>query len=451
MASGPPRQILLAEDDEAARVMLQRYLSTRGYLVTAVADGQAALDALESEQVFDLVLLDVMMPRRNGLEVLQLARERGHQVPIIMATAAASPEDIVKALGLGADDYVTKPYSFPVLVARIEARMRLRAPPPNPEPPRPPPLPAARTAPEPEKNEEGSGLFGRLKRFSARLRRPAPEQLAPGSKVAERYLIESEVGSGAFGQVFRARHLDLDQQVALKVLTKIDGPGALDQFRREAQSACRVRHPNAVRVFDFGLLPSGSAFLVMELLEGPTLDTVLKVKGRLELEEALTATRAVLSALGAAHKQGLVHRDVKPANVVLHEDDGRQVPKLVDFGLAADDGDWGNEDGAVAGSPAYVSPERIRGEKYDGRADVYSCGVMLYKLLTGVTPIEGDTRDLDHIAVWHLTIAPLPPSTKNPQLSPAVDKVVLQLLAKNPAERPDAGEAESLLDTLLWS
>ncbi len=113
--------------------------------------------------------------------------------------------------------------------------------------------------------------------------------------------------------------------MALKVLTANSEEGMVDAFRREAQSACRVRHPNAVRVFDFGLIPGGSAFLVMEMLEGPTLDRILADQGPMRLHAAAPIMRAVLSALGAVHKQGLVHRDVKPANVILHtEDEGRE-------------------------------------------------------------------------------------------------------------------------------
>jgi len=426
--------VLIAEDDEAARVLLARYLEKHGYKVTQVSDGKQALQTLSEPNDFDLVILDVMMPHHTGFEVLEKVRAAGSTVPIVMATAATNPEDVVKALQLGADDYVNKPYSFQELQARMEARMRAR-----PSAPAPPPPPARR---EPT----GAGFLERLKR---RFKHAPPPEPAPGSRVAERYVIETVLGRGAFGTVFRARHLDLAQPVALKILRAAKDASAVAAFRREAQIACRVRHPNAVQVYDFGLLPPDGAFLVMELLEGPTLFEVQKTRPLIGLEDALGHTRAVLSALAAAHKQGLIHRDVKPANVVLHQDQAGRVPKLVDFGLARDEDEWDDDEG-LAGSPAYLSPERIRGEEYDGRADVYSCGIMLYKLLTGSLPIDGDPTDIDKVVKWHLEVSPLKPSTMNPHLSPAVDQVVLKLVAKNPVERPQADEAASLVENLLW-
>jgi serine/threonine protein kinase len=349
-----------------------------------------------------------------------------------------------------------------VLLARIEARLRALGP---RRPPTQPPLPpkeeseaeatASRAPTEEElhKDAVAAGLFGRFLAPLGRLKKKLPEPIAlgPTSKIAGRYVIQAPLGKGQFGKVYRARHLDLDEPVALKVLTATGSPRAIEIFRSEAQSACRAKHPNAVRVLDFGLLPPESAFLVMELLEGPSLQTVLDLKGRFELEQALTATRAVLSALAMAHKQGLVHRDVKPSNVVLHEEDSRQVPKLIDFGLARGEELWGDAEGGVAGSPAYLAPERIRGLAYDGRADVYACGVMLWKLLTGELPMAELVNDVDALARWHLDATPPKPSTKVPTLSPAVDAFVLKLLTKDPAKRPPADEAGSLAETALWS
>jgi len=172
MSDRPQRKVLLAEDDDAARVMLGKYLEKHRYKVTQVSDGKQALAALTQPNDFDLVILDVMMPGLTGFDVLEKVRASGSTVPIVMATAAASNADVVKALKLGADDYVTKPYSFDVLEARMEARMRTR--PSAPPPPAPPPPPQRREA-------AGAGFLDRLKR---RFKAAPPPDFAPGARVA---------------------------------------------------------------------------------------------------------------------------------------------------------------------------------------------------------------------------------------------------------------------------
>jgi CheY-like chemotaxis protein len=455
-AAGQRRRILVAEDDDAARVLITKYLESKGHTVTAVPDGQAVMDALAGDEEFELLILDVMMPKLSGFDVLERARKQGFTLPIIMATAAANPADVVRALSLGADDYVTKPYSFPVLLARIELRMRPR--PAVPQPPPPPPLPQEESfhlAPDDVEMIEdagagssGEGLLARLKSIAGKLRnRSAPkvEELKEGTVLAGRYQVGRRIGLGGFGAVYRARHIDLAQDVALKVLHSGASSDSVEAFRREAQNCCRVRHPNAVRVFDFGLLPQGSAFLAMELLEGPTLEYVLAKVGKLPLERAVPIVRSVLGALGAVHKQGLVHRDVKPGNVLLHSEDERQVPRLLDFGIAADVDDPGDRGNVVAGSASYISPERWKGMPYDGRADIYACGVMLFRMLTGALPFDLASEDYEKVALWHVHQAPPAPSSKVGGLPRQVDELMAKLLAKDPAARPNAAEADSLL------
>jgi serine/threonine protein kinase len=349
-----------------------------------------------------------------------------------MATAASSPTDIVAALDGGADDYVTKPFNFPVLIARLEARMRMK------------PAPAPKTEPRPP----APTLVGR---FKALLSKPAAQPalaLRAGDLLGDRYSVEGPLGSGAFGTVYRARHVDLDQSVAVKVLTRTGPHGTIEALRDEAQRACRVRHPNAVRVLDFGLLPPRSAFLVMELLEGPTLEVALKRAGQMTEQAATTIIRDVLGALAAMHKLALVHRDVKPANVLLHRERDLEIAKLLDFGTARAEDDRDDESEGMLGSLAYMSPERLRGDDYDGKADVYSCGITLYKLLTGALPMDVDLKDLDAIARWHVDVPAPPPSAMRDELSAEIDDLVLKLLVKDPAARPDAEGAQRLISAL---
>ncbi len=433
-----PRRILVAEDDDDSRTLIKRYLEGKGYAVLAVANGGDALAALTRE-VVDLAVLDHMMPGKTGLEVLAAARGAGNAVPVIMATAVASPDQIVHALDLGADDYVTKPFSPSVLAARIALRLRLRAiavPPASADvdtvTSELPPVELETPAPRPP---DDAG--------------PQVGPLIASTRIAGRYAIAGVINEGGFGTVYRARHLDLEADVAIKVVRGRLQRTAVAQFRREAQLACRVRHPNAVRVLDFGVLPDGAPFLVMDLLEGPTLEGVLQRTPSLPVERAITVLQAVLSALAATHRVELVHCDVKPSNIILRLIDGRELPTLCDFGIATEVKDA--KDSAskgIAGSAAYLAPERITKQRYDGRVDVYACGMMLYRALTGGFPF--DPADLEGVMEWHLRGERRPASEWRPELTRAVDLAVARLLAVDPTERPTAEEAETLMASLVW-
>ncbi|MBI1948934.1 MAG: response regulator [Deltaproteobacteria bacterium] len=447
MATSPQR-ILVAEDDKDSRTLIKRYLEGKGYAVVAVTNGDEALAALSNE-VFDLAVLDHMMPGLTGLEVLAKVRAAGNTMPIIMATALANPDQIVKGLEQGADDYVTKPFSPSVLAARIALRLRQR------------PAAAARpitpgttvevvdgitaTVEIPAVEVEVDGPPAATRERTAKLAGPLPM----GARIGGRYQITGVISEGGYGTVYSARHLDLDQDVAVKVVRGRLQRSTVDQFRREAQLACRVRHQNAVRVLDFGVLPDGAPFLVMDLLEGPTLENVLQRSAPLPVERAITILQAVLAALAATHRQQLVHCDVKPSNIILRHIDGREVPTLCDFGIATDVKNA--KDSAtkgIAGSAAYIAPERIDKQRYDGRVDVYACGMILYRALTGGFPF--DPGDLGGVMEWHLTGERRRPSEWRAELSPAIDSAVLRLLSRDPALRPTAEEAETMMASLVW-
>src|SRR5262245_31185689 len=255
--------LLVVDDNEANRDMLSRRLERSGFSVHVASDGPAALDIVARGGV-DLVLLDIMMPGMNGIDVLKVLRasHSAAELPVIMATAKTESEDVVEALTLGANDYVTKPIDFPVVLARVQAHLRTRRMLLTRE------GPVALPTPTPHGTPATAGV-----------------PIGPGTIIAEKYRIESPLGSGNFGTVYRARHLDLDHGVAVKVLqaTLADDEG-LARFRREGISACRVRHPNAVSILDFGVTPGGVAFLVMELLEGRSLLEELREHGVLAPE-----------------------------------------------------------------------------------------------------------------------------------------------------------------------
>ena len=255
------------------------------------------------------------------------------------------------------------------------------------------------------------------------------------------------IGGGSFGTVFRARHLELDREVAVKILATSAGtdPEALARFRREGASACRVQHPNAVAVLDFGVNPGGVAYLVMELLEGHSLEKELEERGPLSPLRAAEIVVPVCSALAAAHAAGLIHRDVKPSNVFLHRTERGEVTKILDFGIAklAAESAIGQSltiDGSLLGTPAYMAPERFRRGPYGPKSDIYSVGAMLYEMLTGRLPFIPSTADPLALVAMQAEEDPPPLRTRRPDVSPALEALVLQALSRNPELRPTADQ-----------
>ncbi|MEZ0490726.1 Stk1 family PASTA domain-containing Ser/Thr kinase [Kineococcus sp. TBRC 1896] len=266
-----------------------------------------------------------------------------------------------------------------------------------------------------------------------------------GRRLDGRYHVLGRVGRGGMGVVYRAEDERLDRAVALKVLRAdlAHDPTARSRFVREAKSAARLTHPGIVAVLDQGVDHEGgteTAYLVMELVDGRTLRDVVLDKGALTPGEALGVTADVLDALAEAHRKGVLHRDVKTANVLV-ADDGRV--KVADFGLARAASTGGQSTtvgmGDLMGTAEYLAPEQLEAGEPDARSDVYGVGVMLYEMLTGAPPFTGDSPFT--IAYKHVHEPVPPPSAKAPGLPKALDALVLDALAKDPDERPaDAGE-----------
>ncbi len=262
--------------------------------------------------------------------------------------------------------------------------------------------------------------------------------------------VEAAIASGGAGAVYRAAHRDLGRHVAVKLMKRDAGlaPHLTEAFQAEAQAMCRLDHPNLVRVFDFGVEPDGLLYISMEYLEGISLEQLVTRLGRLSLERAVEIMLQVCAGLWHAHSRGVVHRDVKPSNVMLvtgHDDDGRpvEVVKLCDFGIALQVGNR-DDDRRAVGTPEYMSPEQCKGAQLDGRSDVYACGVMLYELVTGRRPFDADSPE--EFARQHLTIRPPPPSRFVPAMDPDFERVILCALEKAPEARQ--GSARELRQTL---
>jgi eukaryotic-like serine/threonine-protein kinase len=249
----------------------------------------------------------------------------------------------------------------------------------------------------------------------------------PGTIFADRYEILSLLGRGGMGAVYRARHLTLRKEIAVKILRA----GASDfeaRFEREARALARLDHPNCVRVLDYGRTQAHH-YIAMELCAGETLGSTLKT-GALSIVRALHVTRGLLAALGHAHRAGILHRDVKPENVVLV---GTR-PVLIDFGLAVlEDEAALTGAGMCLGSPSYIAPERLLGKGSDPRTDLYAAGVILYEMLAGVRPFAGESPE----QTMHLALSrpPRPLRAIRRDVPRELEAVVQRALAKEPARR----------------
>ncbi len=233
----------------------------------------------------------------------------------------------------------------------------------------------------------------------ATLRAADPGSDFIGTIVADRYVITHVLGEGGMGKVYRARHVRLPREAAIKVLhpRMVQDPAAVSRFDREAANASRIDHENVVRVFDFGETADGLVYLAMEFVPGRTLKDVLEQEGPLTLARAANFVQQVADGLDAAHRLGIVHRDLKPDNIlILRDDTGAERCKIADFGIAKAIGSGEKsltQTGFVIGTPEYMSPEQLLGEEIDQRSDVYALALVAYQCVTGETPFDSKTPD----------------------------------------------------------
>jgi eukaryotic-like serine/threonine-protein kinase len=270
--------------------------------------------------------------------------------------------------------------------------------------------------------------------------------IARDTIVDGRYRIVGRIGSGGMADVYEAEDTQLGRRVALKLLHRRFAEDAefVERFRREASAAAGLSHPNVVQVFDRGEW-DGTYYIAMELLEGRNLKQVVREHGALDPALAVDIVLQILKAARFAHRRGIVHRDIKPHNVIVDEE-GRA--KVTDFGIARAGASDMTETGSIMGTAQYLSPEQAQGQPVDARSDLYSIGVVLYELLTGVPPFDADSPVT--IALKQVSEDPLPPSLRNPAVTPALEAVVMRALRKDPAERfQDADEFIVALETAM--
>jgi serine/threonine-protein kinase len=278
---------------------------------------------------------------------------------------------------------------------------------------------------------------------------PIAEDLLLGTKLADRYLIQSLVGHGGMGVVYKARHELMERTVAIKMLqlSMTTDTQNVQRFQHEGKAASRLNHPHVITLYDYGISPTGQPYLVMDYLEGVSLSGIIKNDGQIGVERGLRIFKQVCEALEHAHQQRIIHRDLKPSNIMLvtHEEE-KDFVKVVDFGVAKIM-PWGGEDvqrltqtGEVCGSPVYMSPEQCLGQKLDQRSDIYSMGIVMYESLTGQLPHLGKT--MVETMAKHLNDKPKPFNEIRPDLyiPERLEAVVFKALEKDPNIRPQSME-----------
>jgi serine/threonine-protein kinase len=359
-----------------------------GYEVATAEDGQQAWDILQERGAPRVAILDWQMPELDGVEICRRIRSSLNLpfIYTIILTSRDTRDDMVVGFESGADDYLVKPVDLAILRSRLTAAARIvkAVPPPRQIP--------------------GYQLLGRL-------------------------------GAGAMATVYKARQLSLDRLVAVKILPKkfSKNPEFVERFYAEGRAAAKLNHPNIVAALDVGR--HGDAhYFIMEYVEGHTVHEHLIKEGPYPEANALAVTIQVAKALNHAHQAGLIHRDVKPKNILIAS---KGLAKLADMGLAraiSDREAAEAEAGKAFGTPYYISPEQIRGiVNIDLRADIYNLGATLYHMVTGRPPFEGP--DVSAILMKHLDEPIVPPDHINPALTNGICEIVELCMAKDPAKR----------------
>ncbi len=283
--------------------------------------------------------------------------------------------------------------------------------------------------------------------------KPPPQRLAAGTIVLDRYVVEGELGSGAMGVVYRARHVKLERSVALKVMHEhlMHEAALVQRFQREAKLAAKLSHPNVAAVLDVGETLDRKHVMVLELVEGKSLGALMEEP--LALERITRFIAHLLRGLEHAHGAGLIHRDLKPENVLVETDDsGHETARIVDFGIAAlqnggDESDRLTGTGMIVGTPLYMAPEQARADRVDHRADLYALGIILYEMMSGTSPFDGTAME---IAVAKMDRDPPPIAERAPGV--VIDRVLEafmnRLIARDPNARfPTARAALHVIET----
>jgi serine/threonine-protein kinase len=404
-------RVLLVDDEPALLVMLTEALQDAGFSVATAPDGRQALARLQSSDV-DVVVADVEMPEMDGYELCRRVRGAGYtDIPFLFCSGLDQPDQRLEGLQAGADDYIVKPAHLDELILKLTRQVgrvrRLRVAGADSSPP----VDAVALAAMETRLLRRPGEVARLGRFEVR----------------------GILGRGSMGTVFRAWDLKLERWVAVKTVRAALGMASFwdeSLVRRlvvEAAMAARFNHPHVVTVHDVHEA-ADAAYIVMELVEGPSLQELLRGGARLGPEHAVPLVAALASALGAAHAIDLLHRDVKPHNVLLGHDG---AIKLTDFGIASFMSSQVKN--ALFGTPGYLPPEAIRGAGVGGAGDLFALGAVAYRCLTGRPAYEGRTPKE---VLWNtLNRSPRGLGEIGIRVPSEIEAVVIGLLEPNPQRR----------------
>jgi serine/threonine protein kinase/FixJ family two-component response regulator len=451
-------EIFIIDDEPSIVSLLETILTLQGYDVRTAPNGEEGLAAMRANPP-DLLMLDIQMPVMDGYEVCWKlkADESLSDVPVIFISGLHDVFDKVTAFKTGGVDYVTKPFRVEEVIARVENQLQIHSLRRELEVSRGE-LQRRNTELEASRQElehQNAELAKRNEELLEAQKRPdlvfsALSDALPGTVLDDKYRLDTKIGAGGYGAVFKGTHLGLNRKVAIKVFRPSpgnDSAEALERFQLEGVSLCRLQHPNAVLVLDAGVSSKGIAYLVMELLMGRPLATEMLDRGTVSLERAAEIVLPVCDVLTAAHKAGIIHRDIKPENIFLHRSKDGETIKVVDFGIAkllgegtASDDDRITKPGWLVGTPAYMSPERLMGQAHDGRADVYSVGVLLYEMISGTVPIGSHASNLLTLMQLHLTTAPVALRQVAPEVPIEVEEAIMSALIQDPQRRPSIVE-----------
>jgi serine/threonine protein kinase len=383
--------ILIVDDEQLIRRSVGEVLADLNYAVFEAGDGRECLAVLDRETI-DIVLMDIQMPKLDGLETFRrMVRDR-YRVDTIMMSGHGNIETAVAAIKCGAHDFLEKPFSMARLKMSLDSVMQRRT--------------ASQRLLDMKQNGRRIGKF----------------------------LLEREIAAGGTATLYRAVHEEIGKSAAVKVLHPhlTNNEAFAKRFFREAQICAGLSHPNIVGVFDYGR-QDDLYYIVMELIDGASLDRHLDADHCLPVDICAAAAVQVCAGLAHAHARGVVHRDIKPHNVLIALDG---LVKLADFGMA-----WTIENaqlgltgaGNAAGTPQFMAPEQVRGDAVTPATDIFAMGVLLYLMATLKFPFPGD--NIGSIAYQILNGSFYEPADFNPAISPTLNRVIVRCMQKEPQAR----------------
>ncbi len=452
--------ILVVDDTPASLELLLNMLNEQNYRVRVTTRGSLVATAIKLSAP-DLILLDINMPDMNGYQVCEQlkADPETFHIPVIFLSASDEVFDKVKAFRVGGVDYITKPFQFEEVLVRIESQLKIAYL--QKELEKKASQLEKKTALLEKANEdliERSNELARLYK-RANLLFSAFSETLEGQNLAGKYHLIEQIGKGGNGIVYKALEIELNRLVAVKIFRPTSTtitPELIKRLKLEGLSAIRLNHPNVTSVIDFGIAEDSLPYIVMELLQGHTLQEEIKKNSPLSLSRCSEIILPLCDVLDKMHSTNTIHRDIKPENIFLHQSLEGEVVKVLDFGivkiLSTDsllDLQKITMTGNLLGTPAYIAPERLQNLPYDSKADIYSLAIVIYTMLTGqlpfqhqgdLLPFELNEKDLWILINLHLQAIPQPLTNFNKNIAKPIENIVLRALSKRPEFRPTALE-----------